>query len=61
MASTNDLVVRIKADTSEFDKAMDHIQFRLWWYRHSSKVLAALSASLTLLGGSIGFLLGLQF
>lgn len=59
--ATNDLVVKISADTSEFDRAMDHIQFRLWWYRHSTKVLAGLAAALLFSGGAFGFLLGMQF
>lgn len=56
----DDFVVKLRADTSELDRAMDHIQFRLWWYRHSTAVLAGLATTLTLLGGVIGFLIGIQ-
>lgn len=57
MPQIEDLVVRIAADTTQFDKSMSRIQRRLWWLQVQHSVLFGLTIVVAFL---MGFVVGIN-
>jgi hypothetical protein len=52
---TENLVLKIGVDTTEFDRAMKRTGRKLWWYQHGYTITLIIH---TLAAVTIGFLLG---
>lgn len=60
MAKTSsDYTVTFHADTSELDREIERLRFKLWWYRNARWVLLALCLVLVTLGIGVGLMIGL--